>query len=98
MRKSPSRPKAFEPAISCAGSVTTSAREYVEAGPVNDGDGRHWSFSRSASFVPDEEMAIGRTFTVFLRNAPFRTRSATVTLCSPVQTLLDVGTSAWSAD
>src|SRR4026209_2299721 len=98
MRRSPRRPKAVEPSISCAAFVTTSAREKPAAGPVKVVDGRHWSFSRSASFVPDEERAIGRTLTVFLRNAPFRTRSATVMVCSPVHTLLDVGTSAWSAD
>src|SRR6185369_3766124 len=98
MRRSPSRPNAFEPSISCEGVVTTSAREKPLAGPVNVVDGRHWSFRRSASFVPDEERAIGRTLTVFFRKAPFRTRSATVMVCSPVHTLLDVGTSAWNAD
>ncbi len=98
MRRSPSRPKASGPSISWPGRVTTSARAKVALGPDSVVDGRHLSFTRSLSFVPAAASATDRILTVFGRNAPFRTRNGTETLCSAVHTFADVGVSACMAD
>ncbi len=84
--------------MSWPGTVTSSARAKLAFGPDAVVDGRHLSFTRSLSFVPDDDRPIERILTVFGRNTPPRERSGTETFCSPVHTLDEVGRSAWIDD